>query len=122
MTKLPIEQYAYAARLSCWEAKNPNHTHISYWKGHYELHDYMEGLWIKKGKPGINSLDEDSDYCYHYFHGVELELNWNDLNFLEKRMSSKFYRSFNINTDLDFIATSRMHLFFGLRVFYLAYA
>lgn len=96
---------------------------IAYWRKHPNLHGWMERLWQAKGRPGVT--DPDST-----FNGIELELNYDDLELLELDViagrlpstSGFFYGNdaddYYRDHDLEFIKNARAELFMGLRVFY----
>lgn len=94
---------------------------LAYWRKHPNLHGWMEALWMEKN-PGAHL--ETS------FNGIELELNWDDLDRLEEAVnagtlptttgfffgdaSDEYYQP----QDLEFIKFARAELFCGLHVFY----
>ena len=62
------------------EYVNPNLTRprqLMYWRKHPNLQGWMQQLWESRGRPGA---DDDSDT---QFNGVELELEWRDIEQLE---------------------------------------
>ena len=95
---------------------------IAYWRKHPNLHGWMQRLWERKGKPG--GYDDDR------FNGIELELNWDDLDELERAIrhgqlpnttgfffgdpaDSHYYKQ-----DLEFVNNAKAEVFLGLKVFY----
>ena len=97
---------------------------IAYWRKHPNLHGWFEQLWRDKGKPG---LTEESDAA---FNGIELELDWTDIDNLEEAIkegtlpsTSGFFfgdpsDNYYYEEDLKFVKEARAQLFLGLRVFY----
>jgi hypothetical protein len=94
---------------------------IGYRRKHPNFHGWMERLWQEKD-PGAHL--ETS------FNGIELELDWADLDRLEHAVTEGLLPSttgffFGGNADdhyrdqdLAFVRTARAELFCGLRVFY----
>lgn len=94
---------------------------LAYWRKHPNLHGWMERLWMEKN-PG--------DHLQTSFNGVEVELNWDDLDRLEEAVNAGtlpattgfFFGNANDEyyqpLDLEFIKFARAELFCGLRVFY----
>jgi hypothetical protein len=95
---------------------------IAYWRKHPNLHGWMQRLWERKGKPG--GYDDDR------FNGIELELNWDDLDELERAIrhgqlpnttgfffgdpaDNHYYKQ-----DLEFVNNAKAEVFLGLKVFY----
>ena len=137
-----LDQYAYAAmragqRDDWWEGAemdadtkeyvNANLTRpreLMYWRKHPNLQGYMKQLWESRGCPGA---DEDSEPM---FNGVELELEWRDIEQLESAIQRRrlpattgFFFGDNsddyyIDQDLEFCREARAALFLGERVFY----
>ena len=121
-----LDMYAYAAAKANTEWDD-NHTHreIAYWRKHPNLHGWMEILWNKKGRPGIDNSFQDV-----MFNGVEVELTWEDLDQLEEdvkngRLPSTSGFFFGSNSDdyyrlqdLEFVRQARAEIFTGLKVFY----
>ena len=137
-----LDQYAYAAmragqRDDWWESAemdadtkeyvNPNLTRpreLMYWRKHPNLQGWMKQLWEERGRPGA---DDDSDT---QFNGVELELEWRDIEQLESAIQRRrlpattgFFFGDNsddyyIEQDLEFCREARAALFLGERVFY----
>ena len=98
---------------------------LAYWRKHPNLHGWMENLWQRKGRPG---LDSDSDY--QAFNGIELELTWEDLMELEYDIAHKALPStqgfffgddsddYYKKQDQEFIRQAKADLLCGLKVFY----
>ena len=137
-----LDQYAYAAmragqRDDWWEGaemdadtKEYANSNLSrprelmYWRKHPNLQGWMERLWLKRGRPGA---DDESDV---QFNGVELELEWRDIEQLESAIQCRrlpattgFFFGDNsddyyIEQDLEFCREARAALFLGERVFY----
>lgn len=102
---------------------------IAYWRKHPNLHGWMEKLWERKGRPGIDPEEAERDFS---FNGIEVELTWDDIEKLRDDIingsmselnttgfffgdpSDDYYRE----TDLKFIGNAKAELFCGLRVFY----
>ena len=95
---------------------------IAYWRKHPNLHGWMQRLWERKGKPG--GYDDDR------FNGIELELNWDDLDELERAIrhgqlpnTTGFFfgdpaDSHYYEQDLEFVNNAKAEVFLGLKVFY----
>ncbi len=131
-----LDQFAYVAaragQNSEWWAStessgangeyfNPNIAkprEIAYWRKHANLQGWME------------KLAERKNLKYDSFNGVELELNYEDLEELERAVThgqlpvtrgfffgdgaDEYYHE----QDLAFIRNARAELFMGLKVFY----
>lgn len=112
------------------EQRESNHVgedsrEIAYWRKHPNLHGWMERLWVAKGRPG-----DDHHPNGGAFNGVELELNWEDIEQLEKDTKESnlpytegfFFGSpadeYYLQEDLQFIKNAKAELFMGLKVFY----
>ena len=96
---------------------------LAYWRKHPNLHGWMERLWEEKGRPGAES-DREA------FNGVELELDWTDIENLEADIlddnlpgtngfffgddADDYYKQ----QDLEFVKQARADLFLGLKVYY----
>jgi len=87
---------------------------LAYWRKHPNLHGWMERLWEEKGRPGAESNTE-------MFNGIELELEWHDIENLEADMgfffgddSDDYYKE----QDLEFVKQAKADLFLGLKVYY----
>lgn len=117
-----LDMYAYAAAKAQteWDEDGTEQRELAYWRKHPNLHGWMEKLAEEKG------------LTYSTFNGVELELTWEDLDILERDITSgkvaglqtqgfffgdpsdDYYR----DRDLKFIREARAELFSGLKVFY----
>ena len=98
---------------------------IMYWRKHPNLHGWMENLWDRKGRPGLDPDDE-----YKMFNGIELELTWEDLMDLEYDIAHKalpgttgfFFGgdsdAYYKKQDQEFIKEAKADLLCGLKVFY----
>jgi hypothetical protein len=98
---------------------------IMYWRKHPNLHGWMENLWTRKGRPGLDPADE-----YKMFNGIELELTWEDLMELEYDIAHKALPStsgfffgddsdaYYKKQDQEFIKEAKADLLCGLKVFY----
>jgi len=98
---------------------------LAYWRKHPNLHGWMEQLWMRQGRPGVNP-----DAQYQDFNGIELELTWDDLMDLEYDITHKslpgtqgfffgddsddYYKA----QDLEFVKQAKADLICGLKVFY----
>ncbi len=133
-----LDQYAYVAaragqQQEYWEQDADANgvtkpREIAYWRKHPNLQGWMEQLWIRKLAAEGKTPDE-SEWGTS-FNGVELELNYEDLDELERAVthgqlpgtsgfffgenSDEYYRKH----DLEFIKNARAELFMGLKVFY----
>ena len=97
---------------------------IAYWRKHPNLHGWMEQLWRYK----MQADNRDPDQ--HTFNGIELELDWQDMDELERDINegklpetSGFFFGNDADehykeTDLAFVKRARAELFLGLKVFY----
>ena len=98
---------------------------IAYWRKHPNLQGWMEELWIKRGRPGVDTSDAERS-----FNCIELELTWNDLDDLERAVRARILPEttgffFGRNSDdeyyeqdLEFIKNAKAEIFLGLKVFY----
>ena len=98
---------------------------LMYWRKHPNLHGWMEQLWMRQGRPGVNP-----DAQYQDFNGIELELTWDDLMDLEYDITHKslpgttgfffgddsddYYKQ----QDIEFVKQAKADLICGLKVFY----
>ena len=98
---------------------------LAYWRKHPNLHGWMEQLWMRQGRPGV-----DPNPQYQDFNGIELELTWDDLMDLEYDITHKslpgttgfffgddsddYYKA----QDLEFVKQAKADLICGLKVFY----
>ena len=138
-----LDQYAYVAaqagvRDKYWQGVELNPEtgnyfnpgvnepmEIAYWRKHPNLQGYMEELWIRKGRPGVDPGEKDIS-----FNCIELELTWDDLDELERAVragilpeTTGFFFGRNSDEeykeqDLEFIKNAKAEIFLGLRVFY----
>jgi hypothetical protein len=140
-----LDMYAYVASRSgqnneWWDGaelnedrdyENPNvpkPKELAYWRKHPNLHGWMEQLWIRKLANEGKSPEESA--WGSSFNGVELELNYEDLDALEKAVKKRKLPSTSgfffgndadqhyYEHDLEFIKNARAELFCGLKVFY----
>jgi len=94
---------------------------LAYWRKHQKLQDWMDNLWREKGEP---YPEESNDPRWgSTFNGVELELEWNDIQRLEddiKNGGNAFSSSyFHREDDLKFCLDAKEQLFlYRKRVFY----
>ena len=109
-----------------WVTKGlvPKPRELAYWRKHPNLHGWMNRLWDRKGRPGIDEQQDTS------FNGIELELTWQDIEDLEQAVTHKqlpttsgffFGRDADeeyYEQDLRFVKETRAELFLGLKVFY----
>ena len=139
-----LDMYAYVGRpgqeREYWDSYQPGEREyfdggtstvekpreLAYWRKHPNLHGWMERLWQERGCPGGVSHDGEEPR----FNGIELELDWDDIDRLEADIlegrlpattgfffgqeADDLYR----DQDLDFCASARAELFLGQRVFY----
>jgi len=118
------ETAEFDATSSEFVSKTVNKPHeIAYWRKHPNLHGWMERLWRSKGMPGTGNSDAT-------FNGIELELNWDDLDELERAIRHKqlpdtegfFFGNPADNhyyeQDLEFVNNAKAEVFLGLKVFY----
>ena len=97
---------------------------FSYWRKHPNLHGWMEQLWLRKlGESNQPTQDR-------VFNGVELELTEEDLDDLERAITTRklpqttgFFFGNNADDhyydqDLSFISEARYHLTVTGKVFY----
>jgi len=115
-----LDQYMYVKYKDSEEE-------LAYRRKHPNLHGWMEKLWIRKGRPGIDPLAADVDMM---FNGIELELTFEDISELERDIkaetlphtigfffgenSDDYYKS----QDLEFVYEAKSRLFLGQKVFY----
>jgi hypothetical protein len=113
-----LDQYAHAID------NNGEKEELAYWRKHPNLQGWMENLWHEKGRPNVL---EDSP---GEFNCVPVELDYDDLDSLEKAINSKdlpetqgfFFGSdsddYYRENDLEFIQKAREALDAGLHVEY----
>lgn len=101
---------------------------LAYWRKHPNLHGWMEKLWLSKG----GSNQGSSSMYGSNFNGVELELTWEDIEKLERDLTTNTVSSLGTTgfffgdpsddhyreQDLAFIRSAKAELFLGLKVFY----
>jgi hypothetical protein len=95
---------------------------LAYWRKHQKLQDWMDNLWREKGEP---YPEESNDPRWgSSFNGVELELEWKDIQRLEddiKNCRNEFSSSYDYyrEEDLKFCLDAKEQLFlYRKRVFY----
>jgi hypothetical protein len=106
---------------------------IAYWRKHPNLQGWMERIWReKKYTVQIQDASEPVDPDSDMFNGVEIELTWEDLEQLERDITSGEMESLGTRGfffgdpsddyyrehDLKFIKEARAELFSGFKVFY----
>jgi len=118
-----LDMYAYTAAKAEADYET-GQREIAYWRKHPNLHGWMEQLWRYKMQA------ENRDPDQHTFNGIELELDWQDIDELEQDVNNNnlpqtqgfFFGNeaddFYKEQDLDFIRKARAELFLGLKVFY----
>jgi hypothetical protein len=129
-----LDQYAYAAyergeRLRYWdnafhnkktnefESPYPLPYELAYWRKHQELQDWMDNLWKEKGEPYPEKRNDPR--WGSAFNGVELELEWNDIQRLEDDISNGILSGYSKEEDLKFCEDAKEQLFlYRKRVFY----
>jgi len=118
-----LDMYAYTAAKAeaDWETEQ---REIAYWRKHPNLHGWMEQLWRYKMQAEGRSPED------HTFNGIELELDWQDIDELEQDVVNNNLPQTNgfffgndadehyKETDLAFVKRARAELFMGLKVFY----
>ena len=131
-----VDYYKNAA----WDVMNnelvsarPAVREIAYWRKHPNLHGWMEKLWFLKGRPMVAGGDPPPDEeGWSIFNSIEMELNWDDLDKLERDILSGYVRSLGTSGfffgdasdehyreyDLEFVKKAKAEVFCGLRVFY----
>ena len=118
-----LDMYAYTATKPDADYETEQRE-ITYWRKHPNLHGWMKQLWEYKMMAEGKSIDD------HTFNGIELELDWQDIDELEQDVkegklpettgfffgegADDYYK----DKDLEFIKRARAELFSGLRVFY----
>jgi hypothetical protein len=118
-----LDMYAYTAAKAKADYET-GQREIAYWRKHPNLHGWMEQLWRYKMQA------ENRDPDQHTFNGIELELDWQDIDELEQDVKNNnlpqtqgfFFGNeaddYYKDQDLDFIRKARAELFLGLKVFY----
>jgi hypothetical protein len=89
---------------------------IAYWRKHQNLQEWMYDLWAEKGKPGI----VENPHWVQMFNGVELELEWADIQQLQDDIENGIFDSgYYKEEDLQFCLDAKEQIFlFRKRVFY----
>lgn len=135
---MDLDAYAYSAlnrgeRALYWENAKINKKtgeyestykkphEVAYWRKHRDLQAWMADLWKSKGEPYPNT-DIGPEWG-STFNGVELELEWNDIQQLEDDIKNCRYGLFrddyNREDDLQFCLDAKEQLFlYRKRVFY----
>ena len=118
-----LDMYAYTATKPGADYKTEQRE-IAYWRKHPNLHGWMEQLWEYKMMAEGKSINDRT------FNGIELELDWQDMDKLERdtnegklpETSGFFFGEgadeYYKQTDLEFVKRARAELFLGLKVFY----
>lgn len=113
-----LDQYAYVAERAGTQYDDAGRQELAYWRKHPHLHRWMEQLAERKGLE------------YGSFNGVELELEWSDIEQLEEAVSQSrlppaqgFFWGNDADDhyreqDLKFCQQARAELFLKRRVFY----
>lgn len=119
-----LDQYAYVAERAGTEYDDAGRQELAYWRKHPNLHGWMQQLWEKRERPAPENDPAGT------FNGVELELEWRDIERLEEAVSqgalpatTGFFFGNNSDEhyreqDLKFCQQARTELFFKRRVFY----
>jgi hypothetical protein len=141
-----LDQYAYVAakegqydeyyEKGTWNKETQEYDspvekprELTYWRKHPNLQGWMENLWRNRlADQGKEPLRESA--FGSSFNGIELELTWEDLEQLEKDITTAhlpkttgfFFGedsdNYYLKQDLEFIKQARSEIFCGLRVFY----
>jgi len=118
-----LDMYAYTAAKAEADYET-GQREIAYWRKHPNLHGWMEQLWRYKMQAEGRSPED------HTFNGIELELDWQDIDELEQDVVNNNLPQTNgfffgndadehyKETDLAFVKRARAELFLGLKVFY----
>ena len=118
-----LDMYAYTATEAEADCET-GQREIAYWRKHPNLHGWMERLWEYKMQAEGRSPED------HTFNGIELELDWQDIDELEQDINagklpqtSGFFFGNDADQhykekDLEFVKRARAELFLGLKVFY----
>jgi len=121
--KMGLDMYAYTATKTEADYEKEQRE-IAYWRKHPNLHGWMEQLWRYKMQA------ENRDPDQHTFNGIELELDWQDMDELEQDVNNNnlpqtqgFFFGNDADEhykqdDLEFVKKARAELFLGLKVFY----
>jgi hypothetical protein len=76
-----LDQYAHAID------NNGEKEELAYWRKHPNLQGFMENLWHEKGCP--NKPEEPNSLGMSDFNCVPVDLTYEDLDSLEKSVTSK---------------------------------
>ena len=118
-----LDMYAYTAAKAEADYET-GQREIAYWRKHPNLHGWMEQLWRYKMQA------ENRDPDQHTFNGIEVELDWQDIDELEQDVVNNNLPQTNgfffgndadehyKEKDLEFVKRARAELFLGLKVFY----
>ena len=118
-----LDMYAYTATKTEADYEKEQRE-IAYWRKHPNLHGWMKQLWEYKMMDLGESIDDRT------FNGIELELDWQDIDELERDINevklpetSGFFfgdgaDEYYKEKDLEFVKRARAELFLGLKVFY----
>jgi len=118
-----LDMYAYTATRPEADYETEQRE-IAYWRKHPNLHGWMEQLWRYKMQA------ENRDPDQHTFNGIEVELDWQDIDELEQDVVNNnlpqtqgFFFGNDADEhykekDLEFVKRARAELFLGLKVFY----
>jgi hypothetical protein len=118
-----LDMYAYTATRPEADYETEQRE-IAYWRKHPNLHGWMEQLWRYKMQA------ENRDPDQHTFNGIEVELDWQDIDELEQDVVNNNLPQTNgfffgndadehyKEKDLEFVKRARAELFLGLKVFY----
>ena len=118
-----LDMYAYTAAKAEADYETEQRE-IAYWRKHPNLHGWMKQLWEYKMMVEGKSINDRT------FNGIELELDWQDMDKLERDINegklpetSGFFfgegaDEYYKQTDLEFVKRARAELFLGLKVFY----
>ena len=119
-----LDQYAYVAERAGTEYDDSGRQELAYWRKHPNLQGWMRQLWENRERPAPENDPAGT------FNGVELELEWRDIEQLEEAVSqgtlpatTGFFFGNNSDEhyreqDLEFCRRARSELFFKRRVFY----
>jgi hypothetical protein len=135
-----LDMYAYVGQPGQWQdyyeyddqnSRPVKPRELSYWRKHPSLHGWMERLWIQKGKPIHQAVQNHyNDGTEIVFNGIELLLTWQDIDDLERAVRGKklphtvgfFFGSTSdeeyYEHDLKFCKDAKAEIFLGLPVCY----
>ena len=132
--KLGLDQYAYAAfergerkrfyetatynkKLHDLEGPHKLPQEVAYWRKHRDLQHWMDTLWQEKGEPYPDPTNDPR--WGSTFNGVELELEWKDIQRLEDDITNGILSGYSKEEDLKFCEDAKEQIFlFRKRVFY----